>query len=77
MLLAHMSISPASRRSSSRYLPFVGFPGGDMQCPTVISYLADVPCLGPLPSSDLFNHVCDLGLFSYPDVCLSVLICDV
>ena len=24
---------------------------------------ADVPCPGPLPSSDLFNHVCDLGLF--------------
>ena len=21
----------------------------------------------PFPSSDLFNHICDLGLFSYPD----------
>ena len=36
---------------------------------SVISYPADVPCPGPLPSSDLFSHVCDLGLFSYPDVC--------
>ena len=36
-----------------------------------------MPCLGPLASSDLFNHVCDLGLFSYPDVCFSVLVCDV
>ena len=43
-----------------------------MQCPSVISYPADVPCPGPLPSSDLFNHVCDLCLFSYPDVCFSV-----
>ena len=40
-----------------------------MLCPSVISYPADVPCPGPLPSSDLFNHVCDLGLFSYPYVC--------
>ena len=42
-----------------------------MQCPSVISYSTDVPCPGPLPSSDLFNHACDLGLFSYPDVFLS------
>ena len=27
-----------------------------------------MPCPGPLSSSDLFNHVCDLGLFSYSDV---------
>ena len=32
------------------------------RCPSVILYPADVPCPGPLPSSDLFNHVCDLGL---------------
>ena len=50
---------------------------GDTQCPSVISYPADVPCPGPLPSSDLFNHVWDLGLFSYPDVCFSVPVCDV
>ena len=40
-----------------------------MQCPSVISYPADVLCPVPLPFSDLFNHVCDRGLFSYPDVC--------
>ena len=34
-----------------------------------MSYSADVPCSGSLPSSDLFNHVCDLSLFSYPRVC--------
>ena len=42
---------------------------GDMQCPSVISCLADVPCPGPLPFSELFNHIYDLCLFSYPDVC--------
>ena len=51
---------------------FVGFSGGDKQCLSVISYPADVPCPGPLPSSDLFNHICDLCLFSYPHVCFSV-----
>ena len=37
-------VSPTSRRSSSGSFPFVGFPGGDAQCPSVISYPADVPC---------------------------------
>ena len=55
----------------------LGFPGGDTQCPSVISYPAYVPCPGPLPSYDLFNHVCDLGLVSYPDVFSSVPVCDV
>ena len=32
---------------------------------------------GPLPSSDLFNHVCDLCVLSYPDEGFSVLLCDV
>ena len=32
----------------------------------VISYHADVPCPGPLPFFDSFNHVCDLCFFSYP-----------
>ena len=41
--------------------------GGDMHCSSVISYPADVPCPGPLSSSNLFNHVCDLSLSSYPD----------
>ena len=59
-------------RHSSR-----SFPGGDTQCPSVTSYPADVPCAGPFPFSDLFNHVCDLGLFSYPNVCFSVPVCDV
>ena len=54
--------------------PFVGFPGGDT---SVISYPVDVPCPGPILSSDLFNHACDLCLFSYPDVCFSVPVCDV
>ena len=62
-------VSPPSRRSSSSSFPFVGFPGSDMQCPSVISYPADVPCPGPLPSSDLFNHVCNLCVFSYPHGC--------
>ena len=43
--------------------PFVGLPDGETQCPSVISYPADVPCPDPLPSSDLFNHVCDLYFF--------------
>ena len=42
--------------------PFVGFPGGDRQCPSVISYPADVPCPAPLSFSDVFIHVGDLGL---------------
>ena len=65
-------VSPLSRQSTSRSFPFIGFPGGDMQCPSVISYPTDVPCLGPLQTSDLFNDVCDLDLFSYPGVCFSV-----
>ena len=32
-------------------------------------------CPGPLPTSDLFLHVCDLCLFYYPDVCFSVPVC--
>ena len=32
-----------------------------------------MPCPGPLLSSDLFKLACDLCLFSYPDVCFSVL----
>ena len=43
--------------------PFERFPGGDKHCPSIISYPADVPCPGPLPSSDLSNHVCDFSLF--------------
>ena len=56
-------------RSSSMYFPFVWFPSGDTQYLSVIPYSADVPCPGPLPSSDLFNHACDICLFSYPDAC--------
>ena len=41
--------------------PFVGFPGGNTYCPSVISYPANVPCPGPLPSSDLFNVSVPLG----------------
>ena len=37
-----------------------------MVIPSVIPYPAYVPCPGSLKSSDLFNHVCDLCLFSYP-----------
>ena len=37
-----------------------------MQCPSVISYHADVPCPGPVSCHNLFSHVCDLCLFSYP-----------
>ena len=40
--------------------PFVWLPGGDTQCPSVVSYPAGVPYPGLLLSSDLFNHVCDL-----------------
>ena len=60
------------RRFSSRSFTFIGFPDGDTQCPSVISYPADVPCPGPLSSSGFFNHVCDLCLFSYPDFVLSL-----
>ena len=59
-------------RSSSRSFPLVGFSGDDTRCPSVIPYSADMPWPGPLPSSGLFNQVCDLRLFSYPDVCFSV-----
>ena len=61
---------PPSRRPSSRYLPFIGCPSGDTPCPSVTSYPVDVLCLGPLPSSHLFNHVCDLWFFSNTDVCV-------
>ena len=37
-----------------------------MQCSSVISYSADVPCPGPRPSSDLFSHVCDFCFFLLP-----------
>ena len=33
--------------SSSTSFPFVGFPGGDTQCPLVSLYSADMPCPGP------------------------------
>ena len=36
-----------------------------MQCVSVISYLAAVPCPGPLPSSDLFKNVCDFYFFKH------------
>ena len=36
-----------------------------MQYPSVTSYPGDVPCPGPHPPSDLFNHFCDLCPFSY------------
>ena len=64
---------------SASHLPILRYPlpVGYMQCPSVISYPADVPCPGPLLSSDLFNYVCDLYIFSYPDVCFSVQECDV
>ena len=48
-----------------------------MQCSSVISYPIDVPWPGPPLSSDLFSHVCDICLFSCPDVCFSVPRCDV
>ena len=47
ILLPHLPIlfvSPPSRRSFSRYFPFVGFPCGDTQYPSVNSYPADVGC---------------------------------
>ena len=46
-------VSPTSRRSSSMSFPFVGFPCGDTQCPLVISYPADMPCPGPLPTCSI------------------------
>ena len=70
---AYLALSSAMYPSSSRLVHlsnaspvflevfnFVVFPGDDT---SVISCPADVPCPGPLPSSHLFNHVCDLGLF--------------
>ena len=44
---------------------------------STIGYPADVPCPGPLPSSDLFHHVCELCLLSYLDICFSVPICNI
>ena len=38
-----------------------------MQCPPIISNSADVPCQRQLPSSNLFNHLCD--------VCFCVPVC--
>ena len=58
-------LSPPSRRSSSRSFPSVWFPGGDTLCPSVILYHTDVPCPGPHPSSNCFNHICELCLFSF------------
>ena len=64
-------VSPPSSRASSRYFLFIGFSCGDTQCPSDISHPVDLPCPGPRPSSHLFNHVCDLCLFSYSCVFLS------
>ena len=47
------------------------FPGGIMQCPSDISASTDVCCSGQLPSSDLFCHIHNLCLYSYPDMFLS------
>ena len=52
----------------------MGFPHGDTQCPSVNFYPVDVRCPGPIPSSDLFNRVCDLCLFSKPDSSLNLLV---
>ena len=55
-----------------------------MQCPSVISYSADVPCPGPLRSYDLFNHVSVFALiqmFVVPswymmfNILLSIFVC--
>ena len=55
-----------------------------MQCPSVIPYPATVPCPGPLPSSDLFNHMCVfslsqmlvfLSLYVIFNILLSIFIC--
>ena len=43
---------------------FVGSASGDKQCPSVISYSAEVHCPGSLPSSDSFNHLCVTFVFS-------------
>ena len=48
-----------------------------MRCLSVILYSGDMPRPGTLPPSDLLNHVCDLCLFSYPNVCFSVPVSDV
>ena len=50
------------------------FPGGDMRFPSVNLYFTDVR-YSVLPFSDLFNHVYDLCLLYFSDVCFSVLIC--
>ena len=60
-----------------RLIPFIRFPVGDMLCPSVISHFTQVPWSGPLPSSDLFNHVYDICLTFYLDVWFSVPIRDV
>ena len=43
-----------------------------MQCPSGISFSTDAPCSSPLMSSELLNHVCDLCVFSYSDICFYV-----
>ena len=35
---------------------FISPDNSDTQCPSVMLYPADMPCSGPVPSSDLFNH---------------------
>ena len=48
-----------------------------MRFPSVNLYLTDVRTVrySVLPFSDLFNHVYDLCLLYFSDVCFSVLIC--
>ena len=62
MLLPNIPFSSRLVRPST----VVGFPGGDTQCPSVVSvvsYFADVPCLYPVPFfSNLINHVCSACL---------------
>ena len=42
---------------------------------SIISYSINVPCLCPHPSSDLFNQICYLCLFSYQYGNVSVAVC--
>ena len=68
-------VSPSFCWSSSKSLPSVRSPGGNVLCPSVVFESADVSCPRPLHSSGCFYHVCDSCLCSHPGVCLSVMVC--
>ena len=75
-----VNISTVSLVFSFRSFPLVTFLGGDTRYPLVVLFICSLLCPAlpcPIPSSDLFSHVCDPCFSQYPDVYFSVPVHDV